>query len=193
MNTQEWIALMFALIGYLYYPILNRRPSRPVFRHALDDRIPLLPFFIYPYIAFHPLKIISIFTLMHTPWLLPYLVSTAVVGWTCACIWYLFPNGVQRPVYPIEGTQGITQKILIFVHTSDGDSNGLPSAHVAYACCMGFWLSIAFPQYALLIIFTCILVAVSTLLTKQHYILDFPSGVLVGILGVLLGSFGTGM
>jgi len=120
MTTREWIALIFVIAGYLLYPILNHRPSRPIFYRSFDDHIPLVPLFIYPYLLLHPLKIITIFLLLHTPLFFPYLISTGLIGWSCAVMWYFYPNGVKRPEQ-FRLQKNLTHKILSFIYVNDGD------------------------------------------------------------------------
>ncbi|MFA5942813.1 MAG: phosphatase PAP2 family protein [Candidatus Paceibacterota bacterium] len=186
MELREWIALVFVGIGYFFYPILNRKPSLPTFQLPIDQHIPLIPIFIYPYMLLHPMKILSIFLLMKTPLLFPYLVSTAMTGWICAFIWYIFPNGVVRPQPSPDAKKTLAYIFLTYIHRHDHDSNGLPSAHVAYAICIGYWLSQAFPHYVIPLTILSGCIALSTLPTKQHYVLDIPAGAIVGIGSILL-------
>ncbi len=66
------------------------------------------------------------------------------------------------------------------------DGNAAPSAHVFHALIIGHFLARLWPQWSLLIYIWVGLIMASTVLIKQHYVLDVLGGMLVAAIGLLV-------
>lgn len=178
--------LLFALIAFksLYVP-LNKRKSKYYWELPIDKKIPLIPIFVVPYLFYFVFTAIAFTTLWNTDLFYPLTLALFISYAIALPIWYFFPNGVKRP--HVEG-KSIFHRMVRYVHRYDEDGNGLPSAHVYVALICAHYLVIGYPQFALFSILTGLLISISTLFTKQHYIIDVPGGVVVYILSVLLTS-----
>lgn len=97
----------------------------------------------------------------------------------CCAVFILFPTTMPRP--EITGS-GIFDQLMIIVYSADLPYNLLPSIH-----CMLSWLvtrpllgSVRVPGwYQVVSVFACVLIFLSTLFTKQHVMIDIPTGILV--------------
>jgi len=108
------------------------------------------------------------------------LIATIVLS----LFYIFFPSFYPR--IPIEG-QTLSEQLLIFTRTIDGAHNTFPSGHVTFAwllaLCMSqtmsakkfTWLTPTYIAWA-------ILISVSTLVLKQHYIFDVLSGIALAII-----------
>jgi membrane-associated phospholipid phosphatase len=113
--------------------------------------------------------------------------STCLVGLVC---FYLWPTIV--PAFDMPAGAGLA--LLAGVDTA---GNACPSLHVAIAVFSAFWLDHQLRSVAAGRSWRmgnwawCLLIAYSTLATKQHVVLDVLGGVLLGALGggVSLGLF----
>jgi membrane-associated phospholipid phosphatase len=178
------LLIMLLAVKSMYLP-LNRRKSKYYFESAFDKYIPLVPWFVIPYIAYFPFIILAITRLWNTPHITAMLTSMIIAYVVAIVVWYIWPNGVARP--SIEAST-LMHRLLAFVYKSDGDTNGFPSAHVFVSLMCGYYLALTFPQYAAAAWLSAGIITLSTLFTKQHYIFDIPGGVLVFVLSVMAGN-----
>lgn len=166
---------LFLIVKSLYVP-LNRRASRFYWKLPLDDRIPLLPWFVVPYIGFFVFIGFSIFLVWNTQFIQPLLASLLFAYVVAFAVWYLFPNGVKRP--EISGT-GLFHRILRFIYKTDHDTNAFPSGHVFVTLICAYYVSLGRPEMALAAWTIAVSIVLSTLFTKQHYVVDIVGGTLV--------------
>ena len=127
------LLLLLLPIKSLYIP-LNKRRSKYYWKLPLDDKIPLIPIFIVPYLLHHPGIIFTGIVLWNTPYISPFLLSL-IISYSIAIIfWYFVPNGVHRPpaIHASYFTSWINK-----LYTHDGDTNGFPSAHIFVALLCG--------------------------------------------------------
>jgi len=178
------LLLLLLPIKSLYIP-LNKRRSKYYWKLPLDDKIPLIPIFIVPYLLHHPGIIFTGIVLWNTPYISPFLLSLIISYIIAIIFWYFVPNGVHRP--PAIHTSYFTSWINK-LYTHDGDTNGFPSAHIFVALLCGHRLSFVFPQFIPYIWTSISLVVLSVLFTKQHYIIDIAGGVAVYFISFMLAG-----
>lgn len=179
-------ALLFAAFGIPYF-VLQRWPllTPGTFElTALDRWIGFRPRWIWVYQ--------SVYLLMSLPPLLAVtrgqlaVYTRGFLGMTAVAIGFyvLLPIEAPRPAdVPRDGMWGI---LLMY----DRTINTFPSLHIAmaaHALCYAGWLagprrSAAVGVALALGVLWLLLVAYSTLATKQHYAVDLPAGVLLGLL-----------
>lgn len=179
------VLLILALATKSLYVPLNRRKSRFYWKIPLDNRLPLIPIFVVPYVLYHLGVFASYIILWNTKYINQFLLGIIVSYAIGTAFWYLFPNGVSRPTL-IHDTH--LYKLLKFIYKHDGDTNGFPSAHVFMSLICGHFLSFAFPAAALIIWPLVICVILSTIFTKQHYIVDMLGGMAVYVLTLYIVS-----
>jgi hypothetical protein len=168
---------------YQFYFLTQRRPLRQArsFSSPIDERIPFWPawawvysFLYYPAILYLNWIVANArqFTLMAFSYI-------ALLFMQMACF-YLFP--VETPTHwrHVNTGRKASEKFLLFVQKFDAPSNCFPSMHVSVAMLtalhaqgtLGPWV-FAFP----------LLIALSCIFTKQHYLVDLPFGALLGAVG----------
>ncbi len=181
--TKLTLLFIFLAIKSIYIP-LNRRKSKYYWKLPIDDKVPLVPVFIIPYIGYFFLIFGSVILLWETPQINPFLVSYIVSYILAGIFWYILPNGVARP--KITG-KDIFSRLTKFIYKYDDDTNGFPSAHVfsTLICC--YFLSLFFPSLYILIWGLASLIIISTLLVKQHYVIDILGGIILFALSVAIG------
>ncbi|MBI2574043.1 MAG: phosphatase PAP2 family protein [Candidatus Wildermuthbacteria bacterium] len=67
--------------------------------------------------------------------------------------------------------------------------SNMPSAHIAWAVLLVYYAYRAFPLLLIAIIPFAVLSSYGTLLFAQHYFIDIPAGLLVGIVSILIAHF----
>jgi membrane-associated phospholipid phosphatase len=176
-----------AIVGlYALSARLNHGEPTRLVESAIDSWIPFLPWTIWIYISDYPLLMLAI--------LLPNdrrrseaaygLLLAALIGFVIFTLW---PTSIIRSSPSFAGITGLLWKLVYAIDTT---TNACPSLHVANTCIAaralygegGAWRVLA-PVWAGSVI-------LSTLTTKQHYFVDVPAGVLVGIACIAITRFG---
>ncbi len=166
-------------------------PPRTLPLTTLDLAIPLVPWTVWVYGSGTKAALLA--------WLM---VPDARAGrrlfWTlalCAATTSVFftfwPTTYPRELWPLPPGTSATLVEFADLRATDSPTNCLPSLHVALAWGLALnwagWLRRGgAPWTAALPIVWAALVSVGTLTTKQHYVVDVPTGALVGVGAFLL-------
>ncbi len=181
------ILSVIMIVGtYQFYFLTQRRPLRTAraFDSPLDERLPYWPvwswvysFLYYPAILY--LNLIAQdarhFTLMAFSYIMLLLMQMT--------FFYLYP--VATPVHWRSINQGktLSERFLLFVQKFDGPTNCFPSMHVSVAMLTALH---ALPQMGPAAYAFPVLIALSCIFTKQHYVIDLPAGAALGWFAYLL-------
>lgn len=182
------LTTVYSVSLYTLYPSTIHNLATP-----FDNAIPFIPAMIVPYSWSLTLFVVSFF-LVRTSTKLSLLSYRLILATIFAClIFYFYPArfSYNRPI-PDDWTQFGYQ----FLQLVDKPFNQLPSLHVSYAILLGVslwdvvaskkkWISAA---YRLLLTSICTLIALSTVLTYQHHLLDMFGGVVLAVLVLILSN-----
>ena len=164
----------FDLLFFATYLAINEfsvgRPSRALFLPG-EEQLPFLPIFTYVYVLTHFIPLLLVFTIRDYA-AFRRLVRACLVMLVIAYSTYLlFPVYLERPRFEVASLDTWLLSLLYL----DEPYNEFPSLHVAMS-----WLSVHASQVSrrtrigLVILATAI--SLSTLLVKQHYIVDVAYG-----------------
>jgi hypothetical protein len=167
---------------------------------AIDRLIPVIPWMVVPYMAlylYYPV------TLICTPKddrsrmeLIAGVQMLSVATLACTLVFLVLPAEVdmrdQIPVEILQG-EGLYSALFSHMHAMDEPWNAWPSLHIAHSYFLtrsiSRWMRIRSPESIPVRIFISLvwvefaLLSVSILTTKQHYIWDLFTGMVVGIIG----------
>ncbi|MBQ7327694.1 MAG: phosphatase PAP2 family protein [Clostridia bacterium] len=142
---------------------------------ALDDKIPLVPAFVYIYYLTFPAGLFTFFYLAYKNKTKLYnIFLTLVVSFLISGIIYFFFQ--SRFVKPDFTPDSFTDKLVVWTWNASHPTNVFPSQHcyMGLACCLAcidtkemHW------SYRIIGTIIGILVCMSTVFTKQHYWIDF--------------------
>ena len=177
------LVLIYLFLQWLYLP-LNRRPVKYYWKLALDDRLPLLPGMIIVYFSYYLMFFIGSLVLVFSKQFWSFITAMIIVQALGDLFWWLFPNGVKRP--EVKGKNIMSRWLKQLYRLDQYDGNAAPSAHVFHALIIGHFLARLWPQWSLLIYIWVGLIMASTVLIKQHYVLDVLGGMLVAAIGLLV-------
>jgi membrane-associated phospholipid phosphatase len=144
----------------------------------LDDLIPYAPqwvwvysFLYYPAILYVNLTLTSAeqFTWVAASYLLLLALQVA--------FFVLFPVKTPHQWRVAAVRQGLSEKFLAFVQKFDAPTNSFPSMHTSVAMLTALHLSGALGPAAFAF---PLLIGLSCLFTKQHYLIDLPAGAALG-------------
>ncbi|NTV37084.1 MAG: hypothetical protein HGA53_09030 [Anaerolineaceae bacterium] len=161
----------YFFIKGLHAPGDGVAPMLPV-----DSLIPTIPIWSVPYVLIFGYWACLYFwaTLkLDDPTFHAWAISGIVAFGITAFIFTFFPTYVNRPV--LDG-QGWDWDLLRFVYSNDNVYNALPSLHISTT----FWLTLFYarwyPRSRWVFWGVFVVVVLSTLFTRQHYILDVLAG-----------------
>jgi len=188
-----WSRLLVAslyLLSTLLYLKTNRLAANAgraiVFKLPIDDRIPFVPAFVFPYFAWF-LLVAGVFL-----WLIFDRSQgrridrhTAAIVLTMALsslVFLIFPTHVPRP--ELTGSDLPTRLVRV-IYAADEPYNCFPSLHVAIALLNGLSLFRYGPRriwFRLPFTLLVILIMLSTLLIRQHYLPDLIGGLVLALI-----------
>ena len=191
-NKKFVISISILLIGQaILYWFLKLFQTNPIYiDYYLDNEIPFLGRFVYIYDTFYPFVLLSFYIIYKNDEKAYYKgIIAGVIGFIiCDIIFLSLPTIMYRPLIP-ENIDSLTKLILKITFLYDSPPlNCFPSIH----CLFSFQViySTIFSKVngktKFLITFYSILVIVSTLFIKQHYIFDVISAFLIVIIASLI-------
>jgi membrane-associated phospholipid phosphatase len=179
-----WLAIA-AFSIYLYVPLARRSPHFYM-ASKIDKKLPLLPFFVIPYVTLYPYVLVGFAVLYATPLATAFYASVTAAALAAAIFWYFFPTGVHRPVHM---PPGILTRLLKSVYGHAGLANAFPSSHVFLSFITSYYLALAFPAFALIIWIIGFVIALSTVFVKQHNVFDIVGGLAWAFGAILLAHW----
>jgi membrane-associated phospholipid phosphatase len=186
-----WLAVLLLL--YLAYFLLNNaRGHIHSLEMTVDDRIPLVPAFVFPYLSIYALLVISVWRFLRAETRVFTIAALAIsLDLALSYLVFLFyQTQVERPV--MLGSD-ISSSILSWVYSVDKPFNAFPSLHTSISTLLALlWWRTGSRIRPIIALWAALIIA-STLLTKQHYIADVPGGIAVALVSyyaaVKFGSF----
>ena len=185
-----WV-LLACCIQMIYIPTSNRleggiEPKLPI------DIFPVSAVWILPYVLCYFLWLASIAWIIFKaedrafrPFIAACLLSFAMGALT----FIFFPTYVSPAA--LEGNDIFTT-LLRTIHENWGRYAALPSGHIYITTLLALFFSRWYPRQKLFWILILIIVSLSTLFTRQHYILDVLGGYVVALAGYYFGLWWAG-
>jgi len=166
--------------GYQVYFWCQRRRLFTVreWRSSLDARIPKVAGWVWVYSFLYYPAILGVNLVMRSAEQFTRVaMSYLLLLFLQAVCFVLFP--VRTPAAWRSATPGTTwsERFLALVQRFDAPSNSFPSMHTSVAMLTALHLAGAFGP---LVFLFPLLIGVSCVLTKQHYVLDVPPGAALG-------------
>ena len=168
------IADYVASLGYDY---LNHGPNRLFLRTPIDQALPVVPVFAVPYVSLEPFIYGSlVLFLLFRARLFQSAVSSMIVTFLVSYVFFAFlQTYVDRPV--LTANDPFTQMIR-GVYAGDHPYNDFPSLHVATSTVIAIhWWRFSRRSWPLIV--WAGLIALSTVMVKQHYVPDIAGGLVL--------------
>lgn len=144
-----------------------------------DQAIPLILPFVLVYILYFPFVYLGwayIFALWPKHFR-PYAIAMMVIGLITGIVNIVYPTYAPRAV--VDNTDMLA-RMLIWLYNLNRPLTALPSLHVSHSLCTGYFLSKIHPKLTWPCMSLVVLISVSTLFVKHHYIADVVIGALLG-------------
>lgn len=177
----DMVLTVFIIFGiYQFYFWCQRNTMRPPreLSSRFDDLIPFRPGWVWIYSGlYYPLIVFGNFCIASPREFGRAAISFIALLFAHMAIFVVFPVATPAHWRHYHAHDGLSERLLAFVHSYDGRSNCFPSMHTSVAMLtalhlyshMGPWAWV-FP----------VLISISCLYTKQHYIVDLPAGAALG-------------
>jgi membrane-associated phospholipid phosphatase len=178
-----------SLVHFVFYFSANHWPrseGQLLPMTMVDELVPFLPWTIFPYVSAYGLVFVSFLSLRKASHGVRFLQVFIACVLIAGALHWAFPTRYPRELFPIpEGTDALSAGMVQVVRFFDTPSSCLPSLHVAisFASALLVWRERKGIFWALLA--WSLVIAASTLTTKQHYLIDVLSGALLAVLVTL--------
>lgn len=170
------LALMVPFYIFIAEGVRGRTLHLPAL--ALDRLVPLEPIWALVYGALYLVLILLPVFLVCREEHIRRTVFAYLMVWTAAYVCFLvYPTAAPRPAEVIG--EGFSTWGLRFLYEADPPYNCFPSIHVAHSFVSALTCCRVHRRVGVAAVVCASLVAVSTLYTKQHYVLDVVAGVLL--------------
>ena len=166
--------------AYQFYFFTQRHPLRParVLHSPLDEKIPFVAWWSWVYsFLYYP-------AILYLNWLMAdsrQFVMTAfsflVLLFVQMLFFWLLPVSTPPHWRSVNTGKTASEKFLLFVQKFDQSSNCFPSMHVSVAMLTAMY---AYPSMGAAAFVFPVLIALSCMFTKQHYLMDLPAGAFLG-------------
>ena len=183
--------MMLLIVGVtsLYFPLNRKLTGGFNLSTRFDIWVPLWPAWVVPYLLCLPVWAAG---LIWAAWKMDeglfrsFVSACLFVQVSAMLFFYFFPTYVKRPLLT---TVNWATKILKMVYRNDGDYNAFPSGHVYQTSLICLFYNQLYPNHPWLWIGIVVIVALSTLFTRQHNLADPLGGLAIAWLGYWFGTY----
>src|SRR5512141_1322226 len=173
----------------LYSPLNRKLTGGFNLSTRLDAWIPLWPVWVIPYLLCLPIWAGAFFWaawIMDDELFRSFVSACLFVLVSATLFYYFFPTYIKRPTLTIGNW---ATRILQMVYRNDGDYNAFPSGHVYQTALLCLFYNRLYPDHPWVWISIVIIVALSTLFTRQHNLTDPLGGLAIAWLGYRFGFY----
>jgi membrane-associated phospholipid phosphatase len=184
-----FISVVLIVGAYQFYFLCQRltRSRTRTLSLKFEDNIKLRPAWIWVYSGFYYPVILVVNLGVRDMRHFSYIAFSYMILLASQMLCFLLmPLAVPTHWRPRERIHGPSGWMLALVQRYDDRSNCFPSMHVSVATLTSLHLYQANPEYVVWIVLFPILIAVSAIWTKQHYLIDLFPGALLGYFVFLL-------
>lgn len=183
-----WLGIILASL-MIYFPINHLINGGWALSLPIDKYIPLYPPALIPYligsllfVAFPLWASLYYKESQFEAYIISFLTATVI----SYIIYLTLPTFVIRPEVH---SQDYFSRAIVLLYRYDYPHNSAPSGHTFYTLISFLYIKLWNPKVQRISLAIVLLIIASTLLTKQHYILDVISGLILGFIAYLTGYY----
>lgn len=167
---------MFGLWAGGYFAVSHFTEGRPV--HTLyifewERRIPFRPEFVWIYLSIYPTFLLPFLFIRDQDFFRIFSLAYITVMFVCYVTYLIYPVTIERPAF---AEDCFSTWALGIIYRADKPWNCFPSMHVAMSLLAALTILEVHHVRGLLTLLLTVAIAASTVLIKQHYILDVLGG-----------------
>lgn len=180
-RTIQLLLSVVLIIGiYQFYFWCQRNPvgAPRQLRLPVDDWIPYSPRWVWIYSCLYYPVIVYINFVIESPRQFLYIATSFLLLLVFQMAFFvLFPVATPVEWRAVNQRRSRSERFLAFVQRFDASSNSFPSMHTSVAMLTALHLQ---PHLGTWAFCFPLLIALSCLFTKQHYVVDLPAGATLG-------------
>jgi membrane-associated phospholipid phosphatase len=182
-HIAQLILSIFLIFGVYQFYFWSQRNPLAVRTRLLptkfDDKIPFRPIWVWIYaFLYYPVILYITLTTDSSRRFLYVAMSYLALLFLQMAVFILYPVETPPSWREYNKERSLSERFLAFVQRFDAPGNSFPSMHVSVAVLTALHLV---PSLGPLIFAFPILIALSCLYTKQHYVIDLPFGACLGV------------
>jgi membrane-associated phospholipid phosphatase len=162
----------------LGYDVLNHGPYRLFLRTPMDQALPVVPLFVVPYVSLKPFLYGSLLIfLLFRARIFQSAVLSMIATFLISYVFFAFlQTWVDRPVLH---SDDVLTRMIRDVYAGDNPYNDFPSLHVSLSAIIAIhWWRFS-RRFSWPLVLWGGLIAISTVMVKQHYVVDIPGGLII--------------
>lgn len=166
--------------GYQFYFWCQRNALAPAreLRFPIDERIPYRPSWVWVYSLLYYPAILYTNLIVESPRQFTRIAISFLFLLALQMVFFLlFPVATPPHWRAHNQRRNWSERFLAFIHKFDARSNSFPSMHASVAMLTALYL---FPTLGHWAWGFPVLIGLSCLFTKQHYVIDIPAGAALG-------------
>lgn len=175
------------IFSYTFSQFLALNPTLPGMT-GFELSIPFIPWTIIPYLSFYIYFVFGLcfldMDLFHKSHLASFLGTFFSV-----IIFNIYPTSLPPRTMILE-SGGLLDSLFLFLYSVDATTNCFPSLHVSVTITISYYLLKQIKSYnsklSAAVIIWAIMICLSTLTTKQHYLVDVIGGSFVSLFSILI-------
>lgn len=173
------VVLIIGVYQFYFWCQRNHLAKPRQLRLPIDDAIPFRPRWVWIYSCLYYPVIVYINFVAESPRHFLYLAMSYLVLLMCQMAFFVVFPVATPPEWRacVAEGPGRSRRFLAYVQSFDAPSNSFPSMHTSVATLTACHLA---PQLGAWAFLFPVLIALSCLFTKQHYVLDLPAGAALG-------------
>ncbi len=170
--------LIVGVYQFYFWCQRNALAAPRQFNSWLDNLIPYRPRWVWIYSCLYYPVIVYINFVVADPREFLYMATSFLVLLALQMLFFIFfPVATPDNWRELNKNRGRSERFLAFVRRFDASSNCFPSMHVSVATLTALHLQMAIGPLAFVF---PVLIALSCIFTKQHYLADLPAGAMLG-------------
>ena len=144
---------------------------------AIDAYIPFVPIFVFGYTLYYVWLFLPMLLLRARAQFYQVMIGLNLVQLPALLFFLLYPSHMTRPAVPRDD---ISSRLVRFLYHIDPGFNLLPSLHVGHSVLVALFFHTFRPKSAWVTMGSALII-LSTLLIKQHVVLDVLSGIVLAV------------
>jgi len=169
--------LIIGAYQFYFWCQRNARAAR-VLRLPIDDFIPYWPSWVWIYSLLYYPAILCVNLVTDSPRQFNHVALSYLVLLALQMLFFLvYPVSTPETWRTWNTGRNLSERFLAFVQRFDARSNSFPSMHTSVAMLTALFLQ---PHFGMLVFAFPVLIGLSCLFTKQHYVIDIPAGAALG-------------
>jgi membrane-associated phospholipid phosphatase len=173
-------------LAYFLANHFPRREATELAMTAVDRTVPFLPWTVFLYVSDYVLVILSFLLCRSRESALRFFCAQMSVILFATVLHWAVPIAFPRELYPLPPDLSMPPRLVMtFVRGVDAATSCVPSLHVADSMLAAFMMRRERPKLFPWLMTWAVAIAVSTLTTKQHYLVDVLTGTALALVAAI--------